>query len=137
MNKRIWGAILLGLSAVTAVSIASADSCKGVDLKIDNKSDRYLKVKYALYKCEGENERKEQFNNIEVQPREVKTIAANQNLQGCGGKKVEWIEYGYQVKCDSNWSSERTIRDRSFANAFCSSDTGKVFVVQLPTATCN
>lgn len=137
MNKRVLWAILGSVAAVAVTSIASADSCKGVDLKIDNQSDKYIQVKYALYKCEGENERREGFTNMEVQAHQIKTVATNQNLAGCEGKKIEYIEYHYEVKCDNHWSSDRSIRDKDFLNAFCSSDTGKTYTVQLPSATCD
>ena len=137
MNKRILGVVLMVMSGLTVASIASAGSCKNVDLEIDNQSDKYIKVKYALYRCEGENEKKEMFSNTEVQPGQKKVVAANQNLAGCKDKKMDYLEYHYEVKCDGKWSKDRSIRDKSFANAFCSSDTGKKYVVQLPSATCD
>jgi hypothetical protein len=137
MNKRILGAILFAVSGLTVASIASAANCRNVDLVADNKGSHLIKVKYANYKCEGENEKKESFNNVEVQPNQLKTVATNQDLAGCGGKKMQHIEYVYSVWCDGRWSSDRTIRDTSFLNAYCGSDTGKKYTIQIPTTTCD
>lgn len=137
MNKRILGVVVMAVAGLTVGSIANAASCRNVGIKVDNQSDKYLKVKSVLYKCEGENERREQFNNVEVQPRQLKTVAANQDLAGCKDKRMQYIEVEFEPKCDSRWASERTVRDSSFANAWCTSDAGKDYTVQIASVTCN
>jgi hypothetical protein len=145
MNKastRVVGIVLAVVALGTIATIASADSCKNVDILLDNQTAVRVKALYANFKCEGENEKKEMFANKEVPPTTKLPVATQQDLQGCKGKKMEYIEVHYKVLCgDGKWSKEKFVKDTSFLNAFCSSDAGKQYSVQLlatdPQATCN
>jgi hypothetical protein len=141
-NKRTLGIVLAILAVGTVATVASADSCKNVDIVLDNQSAVRVKALYANFRCEGENERKEMFANKEVPPTTKLPVATQQDLQGCKGKKMEYVEVHYKVLCgDGKWSPEKAVKDSTFLNAFCSSDAGKQYVVQLlatdPQATCN
>jgi len=133
----------MALAAVVMfVSSASADSCKNVDIMLDNQSSVRIKALYANFKCEGESEKKEMFKNVEVPEATKIPVAIQQDLQTCKGKKMNYIEVHYKVRCgDGSWSNEKFIKDSSFLNAICSSDAGKQYTVVLPTgnsqATCN
>jgi hypothetical protein len=129
-------------SVIMFVSSASADSCKNVDILLDNQTSVRVKALFANFKCEGESEKKEMFKNVEVPEATKIPVATQQDLQSCKGKKMEYIEVHYRVRCgDSSWSNEKFIKDSSFLNAFCSSDAGKQYTVVLPAgnsqATCN
>lgn len=136
-------AILFALaSVVTLVSSADAQSCRNVDIVLDNQTEVRVKALYANFLCEGENERKEMFKNVEVPEHTKLPVAHQQDLQGCKGKKMKYIEVHYKVRCgDGSWSNEKFVHDSEFLNAFCSSDAGKQYTVQLlagdPQATCN
>ena len=146
INRTINGgalAILMALaSVVMLVSSASADSCKNVDILLDNQTSVRVKALYANFKCEGESEKKEMFKNVEVPETTKIPVATQQDLQSCKGKKMDYIEVHYKVRCgDGSWSNEKFIKDSSFLNAFCASDAGKQYNVVLPAgnsqATCN
>ena len=142
MNGRALAILLALAMVVTLVPSANADSCKNVDLKLDNQTSVRVKALYAYFKCEGENEKKEMFKNVEVPEHTKLPVAIQQNLQSCKGKKMDYIEVHYKVRCgDSSWSNEKFIKDGSFLNRFCSSDAGKEYTVVLPAdnpqATCN
>jgi len=146
INRTINGgalAILMALaSVVMLVSSASADSCKNVDILLDNQTSVRVKALYANFKCEGESEKKEMFKNVEVPETTKIPVATQQDLQSCKGKKMDYIEVHYKVRCgDGSWSNEKFIKDSSFLNAFCASDAGKQYTVVLPAgnsqATCN
>jgi hypothetical protein len=125
-SKRPWAILLVTASAITSVPIAAADSCRNVDVLLDNKTSVRVKALYANFKCEGENEKKEMFKNVEVPETSKLPVATQQDLQSCKSKKMEYIEVHYKVRCgDGSWSNEKFIKDNSFLNAFCSSDAGK------------
>jgi hypothetical protein len=124
------------------VPMAMAASCKNVDMLLDNKTSVRVKALYANFKCEGESEKKEMFQTVEVPETSKLPVATQQDLQSCKGKKREYIEVHYKVRCgDGSWSNEKFIKDSSFLNAYCSSDAGKQYTVILPEndpqATCN
>jgi hypothetical protein len=141
MNSAL--AIVLALATViTFVSSANAASCRNVDILLDNQTQVRIKALYAHFKCEGENEKKEMFNNVEVPETTKLPVGPKQDLQGCKDKKMEYIKVHYKVRCgDGSWSNEKFVRDESFLNAYCSSDAGKKYTVVLlatdPQATCN
>jgi hypothetical protein len=142
MNGRAFAILMAIASVVAFVSSASADSCKNVDILLDNQTSVRVKALYANFKCEGENEKKEMFKNVEVPEATKIPVATQQDLQSCKGKKMDYIEVHYKVRCgDGSWSNEKFIKDSSFLNAFCSSDAGKQYTVVLPAgnsqATCN
>jgi hypothetical protein len=142
MNPRLYSTALAASLVVLVPSVAGAAACKNVDINLANQSPARVKAKYAFFKCEGENERKEMFKNVEVPEVTTRTIASHQDLQGCQGRKMEYIDVHYEVLCGSGkWSKEKSIKDKSFLNAFCSSDAGKEYTVQLPAndpdATCD
>src|SRR5215831_17911298 len=136
-------AILVALATLVArASSAGADSCKNVDIKLDNQTSVRVKALYANFKCEGENEKKEMFKNVEVPENTKLPVAIQQNLQSCGGRKMNYIEVHYKVRCgDGSWSNEKFIKDSSFLAPYCASDAGKEYTVVLPAdnpqATCN
>ena len=141
-NGRALAIVLALAMVITFVSSASAASCRNVDILLDNQSQVRIKALYANFKCEGENEKKEMFNNVEVPENTKLPVATQQDLQSCKGKKMNYIEVHYKVRCgDSSWSNEKFIKDSTFLNAFCSSDAGKEYTVVLPAndpqATCN
>jgi len=141
-SGRAFAIVLALASAVAFVSSAKADSCKNVDIKLDNQTSVRIKALYANFKCEGETEKKEMFKNVEVPEQTKLPVATQQNLQSCKGKKMDYIEVHYKVRCgDGSWSNEKFIKDSSFLNAYCASDAGKEYTVVLPAdnpqATCN
>jgi non-homologous end joining protein Ku len=142
MNGRALAILMALASVVTFVSSANADSCKNVDIKLDNQTSVRIKALYVNFKCEGENEKKEMFKNVEVPEQTKLPVATQQDLQSCKGKKMNYIEVHYKVRCgDGSWSNEKFIKDSSFLNPYCSSDAGKEYTVVLPAdnpqATCN
>jgi hypothetical protein len=136
-------AILLVLATVAVLAAkASADDCKKVDIKLDNQTSVRVKALYAYFKCEGENERKELFPNVEVPENTKLPVAIQQNLETCRDKKMSYIEVHYKVRCgDGSWSDDKFIKDSSFVAPLCRSEAGKEYTVVLPSdnpqATCN
>jgi hypothetical protein len=141
-NGRALAIVLALVMVITFVSSANAASCRNVDILLDNQTQVRIKALYAHFKCEGENEKKEMFNNVEVPETTKLPVGPKQDLQGCKDKKMEYIKVHYKVRCgDGSWSNEKFVRDESFLNAYCSSDAGKKYTVVLlaadPQATCN
>jgi non-homologous end joining protein Ku len=141
-NQRALAIVLAFALVITFVSSASAASCQNVDIKLDNQTSVRIKALYANFKCEGENEKKEMFKNVEVPEQTKLPVATQQNLQSCKGKKMNYIEVHYRVRCgDGSWSNEKFVKDSSFLNPYCASDAGKEYTVVLPAdnpqATCN
>ena len=143
MTNRSALAIALAFAMViTFVSSANAASCRNVDIFLDNQSSVRVKALYAYFQCEGENEKKEMFKNVEVPEQTKLPVATQQDLQSCKDKKMKYIEVHYKVRCSgSSWSNEKFKKDTSFLNAYCNSDAGKQYTVVLPAddpqATCN
>ena len=132
-NARALAVVLALATVVTFVPSANAQACKNVDIFLDNQTDVRVKALYAYFKCEGENERKEMFNNEEVPETTKLLVARQQDLQGCKDKKMEYFKVVYRVRClQGGWSPEKSIKDSTFKNAFCSSDAGKQYTVVLP-----
>jgi len=141
-NGRALAIVVALATVITLISSASADSCKKVDIKLDNQTSVRVMALYAFFKCEGENEKKELFKNVEVPENTKLPVAIQQNLEGCKGKKMNYIEVHYKVRCgDSSWSNDKFIKDSSFLAPRCSSEAGKEYTVVLPAgnpqATCN
>jgi len=141
-NQRALAIVLGFAMVITLVSSANAAACQNVDIFLDNQSSVRVKALFAMFKCEGENEKKEMFKNVEVPEQTELPVATQQDLQSCKDKKMNYIEVHYKVRCSgSSWSNEKFIKDSSFLNAFCNSDAGKQYTVVLPAndpqATCN
>jgi len=128
--------LFLVMGGVAAIaSQAHADTCKAVDIKVDNTKDKKILALSVDIKTreEGSKVRSEAFANKEVAANTLGTVATNQNLSGIEGYTVTSLTLHYKVWCGGKWSVEKTYTDTSLTNPVCTSNSGKSYRITLPS----
>ncbi len=126
-------ALCLATAALVVVGAAQADTCKNVDIVVDNQGSQTIEVLSMDFRAHTDNQdRHEGLPNTQVAAGATKTVGANQNLAGIEGYDMKSITIHYKAWCAgaNKWSAEKTWTDTKFLAPKCVS--GGKYTVQIP-----
>jgi hypothetical protein len=136
MPRRVF---FVALALLVAPAAARADTCKDVDISVDNQTALNVDARKIEYRTvEDRAWRTEDFANTFVDELSTRVVAESQNLAGIEGHTMTEIRLHFAIYCPkAGGGTERielTHTDRSFDAPLCVSNTSKRYRIDLPAS---